>query len=108
MNTAIAVAFGVGICRSGADAAHQGTIDAQKEGSLVYSTNLFARPLKRATTTFRDYYNSSDSFKMQGYIGSSSKVVSRTTQELQANKVTVDWLAAHCATCWKDSRSAAS
>ena len=39
---------------------------------------------------------------MQGYIGSSSSVVSRTTEELQANKVTVDWLAVNFATFWKN------
>ena len=104
VNTAIAVAFGVGICSSSAYAADQGTIDAaKKEGSLVYSTNLFAPTTqKELQQAFRDYYKLPDSFKMQGYIGSSSSVVSRTTQELQANKVTVDWLAVNFATFWKD------
>jgi len=85
-------------------AADQATINAaKKEGALVYATNLFAPTTQKALQkAFRDYYNLPDSFKMTGYIGSSSSVVSRTTEELQANKVTVDWLAVNFATFWKN------
>jgi iron(III) transport system substrate-binding protein len=104
VNTAIAVAFGVGICSASAYAADQATIDAaKKEGSLVYATNLFAPTTqKELQQAFRDYYKLPASFKMQGYIGSSSSVVSRTGEELKAGKVTVDWLAVNFATFWKD------
>jgi iron(III) transport system substrate-binding protein len=85
-------------------AADQATIDAaKKEGTLVYSTNLFAPTTqKELQQAFREHYKLPDSFKMQGYIGSSSAVVSRTSEELKANKVTVDWLAVNFATFWKD------
>ncbi|HEU5018496.1 MAG TPA: extracellular solute-binding protein [Pseudolabrys sp.] len=98
---AAALAVATNVSALGAD---QATIDAaKKEGALVYSTNLFAPTTQKALQkAFREYYKLPDSFNIQGYIGSSSSVVSRATQELQANKVTVDWLAVNFATFWKD------
>ncbi len=101
---AFAAAVVFGFSSTAAYAVDQATIDAaKKEGALVYATNLFAPTTQKALQkAFRDAYHLPDSFKMQGYIGTSSSVVSRTTEELQANKVTVDWLAVNFATFWKD------
>lgn len=92
-----------GVSSASAFAADQATIDAaKKEGALVYNTNLFAPTTQKALQkAFREHYKLPDSFKIQGYIGSSSSVVSRTTEEVQANKVTVDWLAVNFVTFWK-------
>ena len=99
---AFALAFSMGAGQ--AFAVDQATIDAaKKEGMLVYATNLFAPTTqKQLQQAFRDHYKLPASFKMQGYIGSSSAVVSRTSEELKADKVTVDWLAVNFATFWKD------
>jgi iron(III) transport system substrate-binding protein len=101
---AFALALTVGAGGTAAFAADQATIDAaKKEGALVYATNLFAPTTqKELQQAFRDFYKLPESFKMQGYIGSSSSVVSRTSEELKAGKVTVDWLAVNFATFWKD------
>lgn len=98
----LAVTLGAG--GTAASAADQATIDAaKKEGALVYATNLFAPTTqKELQQAFRDFYKLPASFKMQGYIGSSSAVVSRTGEELKAGKVTVDWVAVNFATYWKD------
>ena len=101
---AVAAVVAWGISSATAFAADQAMIDAaKKEGALVYATNLFAPTTqKELQKAFRDHYKLPDSFKMQGYIGTSSSVVSRTTEELQANKVTVDWLAVNFATFWRN------
>lgn len=104
VQVALAAAAAWAVSGAAASAADQATIDAaKKEGALVYATNLFAPTTqKELQKAFREHYNLPDSFKMQGYIGSSSAVVSRTTEELQADKVTVDWLAVNFATFWKN------
>lgn len=101
---AVATAVAFGLATASALAVDQATIDAaKKEGALVYATNLFAPTTqKELQKAFRDHYKLPESFKMQGYIGSSSSVVSRATEELQADKVTVDWLAVNFATFWKN------
>ena len=101
---AVAAVVAWGISGATAFAADQAMIDAaKKEGALVYATNLFAPTTqKELQKAFRDHYKLPNSFKMQGYIGTSSSVVSRTTEELQANKVTVDWLAVNFATFWRN------
>lgn len=100
--TAAVVAWGVS--SASAFAVDQATIEAaKKEGALVYATNLFAATTqKELQKAFRDHYKLPDSFKTQGYIGSSSSVVSRTTEEVQADKVTIDWLAVNFVTFWKN------
>jgi iron(III) transport system substrate-binding protein len=101
---AITLALTLGAGGTAASAADQATIDAaKKEGALVYATNLFAPTTqKELQQAFRDFYKLPASFKMQGYIGSSSAVVSRTGEELKAGKVTVDWVAVNFVTYWKD------
>ncbi len=103
VQVAVAAVAAWAMSSAGAFAVDQATIDAaKKEGALVYATNLFAPTTqKELQKAFREHYKLPDSFKMQGYIGSSSAVVSRTTEELQADKVTVDWLAVNFATFWK-------
>lgn len=101
---ALAAALIVGTCVGAAFAADQATIDAaKKEGKLVYATNLFAPTTQEELhAAFRKYYDLPDSFAIEGYVGNSSAVVSRISQEIEANAVQVDWVSVNAATFWKD------
>lgn len=97
-----AMVLSVGV--SPAMSVDQETIDAAiEEGKLVYVTNLHAPDSQpELHQAFRDYYDLPDSFEIEGTIGSSTSVVSRVMQELDAGTVTADWVSVNAGTFWKD------
>src|SRR3546814_259632 len=104
------LAFGLGLgflapplAAFGAD---QATIDAAiEEGRLVYATNAFAPTTQEELhAEFRKAYDLPESFAIEGNIGNSSATVSRISQEVEANAVTVDWVSVNVATFWTGMR----
>ena len=76
---------------------------AKKEGALSYATNTFAPTTqKELQAAFRKHYGLPDSFKIDAFVGKSSDVVARVSQEVEAKRVTVDFVSVNVVTFWHE------